>query len=103
MLSFGKNVLKGFRQNEKGYWFRDKSSILTMDMKLDWALSQNWNENDIFNRGRVNKSLRTMKILIIGAGAVGAAVAELLTRAGVCNIHVQDFDIVEIGTLILFA
>ena len=99
VLSFGKNVMKGFRQNEKGYWFRDKLSIFTMDMKLDWVVSQNWNENEIRNRGRVNKSLRTMKIIIIGAGAIGAAVAELLTRAGVYNIHVQDFDILEIGNL----
>jgi len=99
VLSSGKNVQKGFRQNEKGYWLRDKLSILKKDMKLDWIVSQNWNENDINNRGRVSKSLRSMKILIIGAGAIGAAVAETLTRAGVYNIHVQDFDIMEIGNL----
>ncbi|WP_414732282.1 ThiF family adenylyltransferase [Acetobacterium carbinolicum] len=99
ILSFGKKVQKGFRENEKGYLLRDKLSVFKKNMKLDWYNSQNWNENEINNRGRVDKSLRTMNTLVIGAGSIGSAVAEILTRAGVYNMDIQDFDILEIGNL----
>lgn len=98
-LSAGKSVQKGFREKEDGYWFRDRLSVLKKNMILDWVVSQNWNENEINNRGRVDRPLRAMKTLIIGAGAIGSAIAEILTRTGMYNIHIQDHDLLEIGNL----
>ena len=39
------------------------------------------------------------KILLIGAGCVGASIAEILVRSGILNITVADFDRFEIGNL----
>ncbi|MBO6160386.1 MAG: ThiF family adenylyltransferase, partial [Bacteroidales bacterium] len=39
--------------------------------------------------------LRTAKVLVAGAGGVGAAAAEMLVRAGIGNLAVVDNDSVS--------
>lgn len=39
--------------------------------------------------------LKTQNIHIIGVGAIGSTIAEMLTRLGVDKIHIYDFDKVE--------
>jgi molybdopterin/thiamine biosynthesis adenylyltransferase len=41
----------------------------------------------------------TKPIHIIGVGAIGSRVAEVLTRLGFDNLHIYDFDIVEDGNI----
>jgi adenylyltransferase/sulfurtransferase len=43
--------------------------------------------------------LRELKITIVGCGALGSALAELLTRLGVGQIKIIDADIVEVSNL----
>nr|WP_256558382.1 ThiF family adenylyltransferase [Halobacillus sp. A1] len=45
------------------------------------------------------KSINESKILIIGAGALGSSVGELLTRAGVEKLGIIDYDNLEMGNL----
>jgi hypothetical protein len=99
ILSHGKYTANGFRTNEKGYWLRDKRNIFKSNKNIYWLKTQNWNASEINNRGKMSKPICSMKTLIIGAGAIGSSVGELLTRAGSYNITFMDYDILEIGNL----
>lgn len=99
VVSYGKKTAKGFRTNQQGWWLRDKSEVLTRKTKLDWIISENWNQQEISQRGKINDFLLRKKMLLVGAGCVGASVAEILVRSGVYNLTVVDSDIFEIGNL----
>ena len=99
IVSYGKKTAKGFRTNQQGWWLRDKSEVLTRKTKLDWIISENWNQQEISQRGKMNDFLLRKKMLLVGAGCVGASVAEILVRSGVYNLTVVDSDIFEIGNL----
>ena len=99
VLSYGKKTAKGFRTNQQGWWLRDKSEVLTRKTKLDWIISENWNQQEISQRGKMNDLLLRKKMLLVGAGCVGASVAEILVRSGVYNLTVVDSDIFEVGNL----
>jgi hypothetical protein len=99
-LSHGKQTASGFRAGkEPGYWYRDKTEVLKPNMTLDWLDSQNWNQAEITNRGKMDSKLLRKRIVIIGAGCIGSALAELLVRAGVYNLTIIDHDILEIGNM----
>jgi hypothetical protein len=99
IVSHGGKTANGFRANQQGWWLRDKNEVLTRKTKLDWIISENWNQQEISQRGKMNDFMLRKKILLIGAGCVGASVAEILVRSGVYNITVVDSDIFEIGNL----
>lgn len=99
VVSYGKKTAKGFRTNQQGWWLRDKSEILTRKTKLDWVISENWNQQEISQRGKMNDFILRKKMLLIGAGCVGASVAEILVRSGVYNLTIVDSDIFEVGNL----
>lgn len=99
VVSYGKKTAKGFRTNQQGWWLRDKSEILTRKTKLDWIISENWNQQEISQRGKMNDFLLRKKMLLVGAGCVGASVAEILVRSGVYNLTIVDSDIFEVGNL----
>ena len=99
VVSYGNKTVKGFRTNQKGWWLRDKSEVLTRKTKLDWIISENWNQQEISQRGKMDDFLLRKKILLVGAGCVGASVAEILVRSGVYNLTVVDSDIFEVGNL----
>ena len=99
VVSFGEKRAKGFRANQQGWWLRDISEVLTRKTKLDWIISENWNQQEISQRGKMNDYLLRKKMLLIGAGCVGASVAEIFVRSGVYNLTVVDSDIFEVGNL----
>lgn len=99
VVSCGKKTAKGFRTNQQGQWLRDKSEVLTRKTKLDWIISENWSQQEISQRGKMNNSLLRKKTLIVGAGCIGASVAEILVRSGVYNLTIVDADIFEVGNL----
>lgn len=99
VVSYGKKTAKGFRTNQQGWWLRDKSEVLTRKTKLDWIISENWNQQEISQRGKMNDFLLRKKMLLVGAGCVGASVAEILVRSGIYNLKVVDSDIFEVGNL----
>lgn len=98
-VSYGKRTAKGFRNNQQGWWMRDRCEVFTKNAKLDWIVSENWNQHEISQRGKMSDLLLRKKILLIGAGCIGASIAEIFVRAGVYNITIADSDIFEVGNL----
>ena len=96
VVSYGKKTAKGFRTNQQGWWLRDKSEVLTRKTKLDWIISENWNQQEISQRGKMNDFLLRKKMLLVGAGCVGASVAEILVRSGVYNLTIIDLSLIHI-------
>ena len=99
IISYGEKTAKGFRNNLTGWWIRDKLQIFNSNLKLDWVVSENWNQYEISQRGKMNDLLIRKRVLFIGAGCIGASIAEILVRAGVYNISIADLDIFEVGNL----
>lgn len=99
IISYGEKTAKGFRNNLTGWWIRDKLQIFNSNLKLDWVVSENWNQYEISQRGEMNDLLIRKRVLFIGAGCIGASIAEILVRAGVYNISIADLDIFEVGNL----
>lgn len=99
VLSYGKKTAKGFRANQQGWWFRDKSEVLNRKAKVEWIISENWNQQEILQRGKMNNFLLRKKMLIVGAGCIGASVGEILVRSGVYNLTIVDSDIFKVGNL----
>ena len=101
VLSRGKGVRHGFSTKvELGYWLEDKGSLLVGRKALDWMRSENWSSDQVSVRGRVSDALSSKKVLIIGVGAVGSVVAELLVRGGVRQIVLMDSDAIAAGNLV---
>jgi hypothetical protein len=98
-LSNGTKYRKGFRANRLGYWMRDKAEFFIAGKQPDWHKAGNWSREETSSRGRLHPSLSSLKVLVIGAGAVGSAVVELLVRADAGRIVVCDGDDVEHGNL----
>ncbi|KZZ85543.1 ThiF family adenylyltransferase [Bacillus sp. SJS] len=67
--------------------------------RIKWMHSFNWSKESVMSRGMLPKSINESKILIIGAGAIGSSIGELLTRAGVEKMGIIDFDNLEMGNL----
>ena len=98
-LSYGHQIPKGFRKNEKGYWHRDVTEVFKPVMQLDWILSENWSQDEISQRGKISQSMQRKRILLIGAGCIGSAIAEIMVRAGIYNLSIADSDIFKVGNL----
>jgi len=99
-LSSGSKTMDGFRPNETGRFLRDKKQIINREAKLDWISSENWNKEQISSRGKFPDSLSKKRILIIGCGAVGSLVAEMLVRGNSNHIVLSDGEKFEIGNLV---
>ncbi|PRO66472.1 HesA/MoeB/ThiF family protein [Alkalicoccus urumqiensis] len=67
--------------------------------QIKWMDSFNWSKKSVMSRGMLPKPINESKILIIGAGALGSSIGELLTRAGVEKLGIVDFDKLEMGNL----
>ncbi|MBI5470882.1 MAG: ThiF family adenylyltransferase [Ignavibacteriae bacterium] len=90
---------KGFSSSEKGYLLRDGSLVLTSHMKLEWLGSVNWEESELRTRGKLPACITSKKILIIGAGAIGSMIAELLAREGCHDFVIVDNERLQVGNL----
>lgn len=90
----------GFRGNEQGLWSRDQAMVLQGKKPLTWLNGENWNPEVLGARGRLSASLRGTPVTLLGAGALGSAVAELLVRGGVWDIHIVDPERLTAGNLV---
>lgn len=92
--------MKGFRQNPRGRADRLRRDIFGRTKKLSYLRTSNWHPDRLQARGRFPSDLRTSSIAVIGAGALGSAVAEILARGGVTSILIVDYDDFEPGNLV---
>ena len=90
----------GFRNNERGKWLAYRQTAIPDGTALQWLRTENWHRDEISVRGRLSESASCSPTLIIGAGAVGSALSEMLARAGVRDLTVIDPDILEAGNLV---
>ena len=100
VLSSRRQVAPGYRPGEQGYWTRDRKEVLRAGMSLTWVATENWSPEEIATRGRATRALRQSSIVLLGAGALGSAVGEVLVREGVGNLTVLDLDGLGVGNLV---
>lgn len=89
----------GFRPNAAGWWHRDRRHDLAGDRPLHYVATENWSPERLQARGRLPAGLRGARVAIIGAGALGATVSELMVRAGVTNVGLIDPDVLVAGNI----
>jgi len=99
-LKKGGKPPNGFRANEKGLWVRDRKTVFKDNEKINYLLTSNWHPDRLQARGRMVQSLREMHTVLIGAGALGSVVAELLARGGIKNIMLVDSDKLKEGNIV---
>jgi hypothetical protein len=90
----------GWRSGEEGAWKRDQTTVFTTTRSLVWVPTENWAPEEIATRGRAVPALRDARIVQIGAGAMGSALAELLVREGVNSLTILDEETLVVGNLV---
>ena len=96
----GLKPMKGFLANKLARRERLRRDIFSGEKKLIYVNTENWHPDRLQARGRVSDELRERSVAVLGAGALGSAIAELLARAGVSKIFIVDHDDLEIGNLV---
>ncbi|MBL7818222.1 MAG: ThiF family adenylyltransferase [Saprospiraceae bacterium] len=66
---------------------------------ITWEQSYNSDYQRFFGRGALTNKITNSKILIIGVGALGSSIAEILVRGGIKSLSINDIDIVEAGNI----
>lgn len=74
-------------------------AMVSADRPLIWWPTSNWASDELRNRGAADDAVQAKSVLIIGCGAIGAPVADMLLRIGVTRLGVMDGDRVEAGNL----
>lgn len=72
--------------------------VFTTD-KIIWGSTVNSNYERFFGRGKLSEKLVNSKVLIVGCGALGSSLAEILVRGGCKYIALDDFDTVASGNM----
>lgn len=67
---------------------------------VQWLRVANWSAERLEARGRLDADLRSRRVVLLGAGALGCLVAELLVRGGVHELTIIDPDDLEVGNLV---
>jgi len=98
-------MLSSFRPAKSGFGRQRNlklhhEQIFKMRQRIRWGPCQNWDAEEISNRGRLPLNVRNQAIGLIGTGTLGSAIANLLVRAGNQTLTLCDFDIVEVGNLV---
>jgi molybdopterin/thiamine biosynthesis adenylyltransferase len=87
----------GFRPTEKNLWRLDRQGCLGDDRKIAWMMTTNLARHRLRARGGSSARLMSRRILLIGAGALGSQVAELLVRLGADNLVLVDKETFDAG------
>lgn len=99
LLESARGKIKGFRNPEEGRWLRDRRKLQPGQF-IEWMRTQNWAPEELTTRGRAPVAVRNPEIVLLGGGALGSALAELLVREGYRLTTVVDPDVLEAGNLV---
>ena len=91
---------KGFRPNALSKSEVMRRQIFGGKRELSYLKTLNWHPNRLQARGAFSPNLRSKSVVLIGAGALGSAVAESLARGGVSEMLIVDYDDLEAGNLV---
>lgn len=89
----------GFRPNAQGWWQRDRYTTFADKVELQFLQTENWSPERLQARGRLPNPLRDLRIALLGVGALGSTLAEMLVRAGIRDIALVDDDLLEAGNV----
>jgi ThiF family/Prokaryotic E2 family A len=89
---------KQHRYPKAVFWERNHS--LNLSGPIDWLASENWSPETLGSRGQLPEQLTAGGVLLLGAGALGATLAELLVRGGVHKLAIVDGDVFAAGNLV---
>ncbi|MBU8900964.1 ThiF family adenylyltransferase [Corallococcus sp. M34] len=89
----------GFRPNARGWWHRDRYGKFADNVSLEYLYAENWSPQRLHARGRLPTAVRDLRVALLGVGALGSLLAEMLVRAGVTDVALVDDDHVEAGNV----
>ncbi len=92
--------VRGFRPHKKWALQHNRDRVLRDGASIKWLESENWFPDQLTTRGGLPLTMISKKILLLGTGALGAPIAELLVRGGTYRILVVDEDHFEAGNLV---
>lgn len=99
-LSFVDSDVRGFRPGINAAR-HDNRRQLAEAKRIVWQKTDNWAPNQIRSRnGTILTELIQKKTVLIGAGAVGSAISEMLVRNGLDQLTIYDGDKVAAGNLV---
>jgi hypothetical protein len=90
---------RGFRPNASGWWHRDRYGRFADSIALEYLFTNNWSGERLQARGRLPSAVRDCNIALLGVGALGSTLGEMLVRAGVRKIALVDEDVLEAGNV----
>ena len=91
----------GFRPtNDRGRWWQDREVVLNDGKPVEWLNTESWSIEELSARGRLASALSNKRVALIGAGALGSVMAELLVRGGVRTVTICDGDTFHAGNLV---
>ena len=93
-------LVPGFRPDRRRAWQHNRTRVLKDDTRIAWIQSQNWAADELGSRGAITPDVTSMQICLLGAGAVGSVVSEMLVRAGCHQLTVFDHDRLSAGNLV---
>jgi len=96
--SKGKAV-NGFRSSPSSLWTAYRWSAVGDSSRIVWLPSRNWHPQRLGARGQLSDDLCSAHVAIVGVGALGSVVAELLARGGVRSLTLIDGECLEAGNL----
>jgi hypothetical protein len=100
VLAQGDVIRKGFRPGkESARYYLDRSTALAGNTEIEWLNAENWSQAQLVSRGSVSAGLANSHVLLLGGGALGSVVAELLIRAGLRRLTIVDDELLQIGNL----
>ena len=95
------NNPRGFRPtNDRGRWWRDRQYVLSDSKPVEWLNTESWSTGELSARGQLGSALTNRRVALIGAGALGSVIAELLVRGGVKTVTICDGDTLHAGNLV---
>ena len=90
----------GFRPNDTGWWQRDRTGAFSGDQDLEYLPTKSWHPDRVQARGRYGQRLRGSRLAVVGCGALGSLLTELLIRGGLNDVLLIDHDTLIIGNLV---
>jgi hypothetical protein len=100
VIARARTPIKGFRTSSARRLLDRREGALANANRLTWLETSNWHPAQLGSRGHFEQGLKDRKVVVLGSGALGSAIAELLVRGGVRDICVVDGEVLEAGNLV---
>jgi len=89
----------GFRKGSKELYSFQFNLLFRKENNIQWTNCENWHKEEISVRGKLPPKFTDLKFAIIGVGAVGSHLAELMVRMGCDNLTLIDCELLSVGNL----